>query len=191
MLNKNKLCQVDDAFSQLMNEISMITDEISSKSNNQAHSPPFLNNPKDNFSILSAINLEKSLNNNNNNITTTETVASTSVTSESPTPLLFPSITTATVVDIDSEYSGCESGELRLNVVRLEGESASAVVSEFGDENISCAAAVKTENEENDADESGDEITSLNSRRDCADDSIPPVVTADLVVNEELDVTVR
>lgn len=188
MLNNKKLCQVDDAFSQLMNEISMITDEISSKTNNQAHSPtPF--NPKDNFSILSAINLEKSLTNK----TITETTASNSVTSsdESPTPLLFPSIHTTAVVDIESEYSGCESGEsMRLNVVRLEGESAFA--SEFCDENISCTGAVKTENEENDADESADEITSLTSRRDCADDSIPPLAaTADLVVSEELDMTVR
>ena len=58
--------QVDDAFNQLMNEISMITEEISSKSSHRAEiSPPSPSSSLPpplaaaNFSILSAINLEK------------------------------------------------------------------------------------------------------------------------------------
>lgn len=169
-----KFGQVDDAFNQLMNEISMITEEISSKASHnrselnscssQSPPPPLSINPIANFSILSTINLEKS-----------NKSAPKAHSESSPSPPQFPQV---------EESPKEETAEVeRLNVVRL------AESSECGDENMSCSKTTENgdENDENDADES-DELTSLNDLMSRRDDSTNR--DASIIVNE-LEVTVR
>lgn len=172
-----KFGQVDDAFNQLMNEISMITDEISSKASHtrselnscssQSSPPPLSINPIANFSILSTINLEKS-----------NKPAPKAHSESSPSPPQFPQVE-------ESPKEEEETAEVeRLNVVRL------AESSECGDENMSCSKTTEEmngENDENDADES-DELTSLNDLMSRRDDSTNR--DASIIVNE-LEVTVR
>lgn len=134
--------QVDDAFNQLMNEISMITHEINSKtrqnlsssnsSSSASSSEMSISNPIANFSILSTINLEKINKKRLENITTTTTTnKQASGDGDNQSPLVIDEEETYDLVKSSLDV-GCGEEEVTVDIdvaaVASSGTDADAVV---------------------------------------------------------------